>query len=150
VRIQLGRHLPGDIRVAVPVRHEPTERRSQGAHYTTEKNILKVIEPLFLDDLRAEFRRLADRRDSGRRSALEAFHQKLSMLRFFDPACGCGNFLIISYRELRLLEIDVLKALRRDNQLALDVSQMCQIDVDQFYGIELGEFPRALRRWPSG
>jgi len=116
------------------------ERRSQGAHYTTEKNILKVIEPLFLDELRAEFRRLTERRDAGRRKALEAFHEKLSNLRFFDPACGCGNFLIISYRELRLLEIEVLKALRRDGQLALDVSQLSRIDVDQFYGIELGEF----------
>ena len=70
--------------------------------------------------------------------------EKLSELRFFDPACGCGNFLIISYRELRLLEIDLLKALRKAGQLALDVSQMCQIDVDQFYGIELGEFPARI------
>ena len=116
------------------------ERRKQGAHYTTEKNILKVIEPLFLDDLRAEFKRLTDRRDSGRRKALEAFHQKLSTLRFFDPACGCGNFLIISYRELRLLEIDILKALRKDTQLKLDVAELCQLDVHQFYGIELSEF----------
>jgi len=119
----------------------PRERRAQGAHYTTEKNILKVIEPLFLDELRDEFRHLTDRRDSGRRKALEAFHQKLSALRFLDPACGCGNFLIISYRELRLLEIDLLKALRKDTQLKLDVAALCQIDVDQFYGIELGEFP---------
>jgi hypothetical protein len=122
----------------------PRERRAQGAHYTTERNILKVIEPLFLDELRAEFQRLTARRDSGRRKALEAFHEKLSSLRFFDPACGCGNFLIISYRELRILEIELLKALRRDDQLSLDVSQMCQIDVDQFYGIELGEFPARI------
>jgi len=120
------------------------ERRAQGAHYTTERNILKVIEPLFLDDLRADFKRLAERRDSGRRKALEALHDRLSTLRFLDPACGCGNFLIISYRELRLLEIDILKALRKDGQLALDVSHMCQIDVDQFYGIELGEFPARI------
>jgi hypothetical protein len=122
----------------------PKERRSQGAHYTTERNILKVIEPLFLDELRDEFKRLTERRDSGRRKALEAFHERLSTLRFFDPACGCGNFLIISYRELRLLEIDLLKALRKGDQLALDVSQMCRIDVDQFYGIELGEFPARI------
>jgi hypothetical protein len=120
------------------------ERRAQGAHYTTEKNILKVIEPLFLDDLRAEFERLSVRRDGGRRKALEAFHQKLSTLRFFDPACGCGNFLIISYRELRLLELDLLKALRKDTQLTLDVAHLCQIDVDQFYGIEIGEFPARI------
>jgi N-6 DNA Methylase len=120
------------------------ERRSQGAHYTTEKNILKVIEPLFLDELRAEFKRLAARRDSGRRKALENFHNDLSALRFLDPACGCGNFLIIAYRELRLLEIELLKALSTDGQLALDVSQMSQIDVDQFYGIELGAFPARI------
>jgi len=118
----------------------PRERRSQGAHYTTEKNILKVIEPLFLDELRAEFKQLSQRRDGGRQKALEAFHDKLSTLRFFDPACGCGNFLIISYRELRQLEIDLLKVLRQNGQLELDVAKMSQIDVDQFYGIELGEF----------
>jgi hypothetical protein len=122
----------------------PQERRAQGAHYTTERNILKVIEPLFLDGLRAEFNRLIERRDSSRRKSIETFHKKLSTLRFFDPACGCGNFLIISYRELRLLEIEVLKALRKDGQLFLDVSQMSQIDVDQFYGIELGEFPARI------
>lgn len=118
----------------------PEERRRQGAHYTTETNILKVIEPLFLDELKAEFKQLTERRDGGRRKALEAFHQKLSTLRLFDPACGCGNFLIIAYRELRLLEIELLKTLRKDGQLALDVAHMSRIDVDQFYGIELGEF----------
>jgi len=122
----------------------PRERRAQGAHYTTERNILKVIEPLFLDELRDEFKHLTERRDSGRRKAIEAFHKKLSALRFFDPACGCGNFLIISYRELRLLEIDLLKALRKDGQLVFDVSEMSKIDVDQFYGIELGEFPARI------
>jgi hypothetical protein len=123
---------------------QPRERRAQGAHYTTERNILKVIGPLFLDQLHTEFRQLTARRDSGRRRAIEAFHSKLSSLKFFDPACGCGNFLIISYRELRSLEIELLKALRRDGQLALDVSQMSKIDVDQFYGIELGEFPARI------
>jgi hypothetical protein len=122
----------------------PKERRSRGAHYTTERNILKVIEPLFLDELRDEFRRLTERRDSGRRKALEAFHLRLSTLHFFDPACGCGNFLIITYRELRLLEIELLKALRKDRQLSLDVSRMSWIDVDQFFGIELGEFPARI------
>ena len=118
----------------------PAERRRQGAHYTTEKNILKVIQPLFLDELRAEFEQLKQRRDSGRRKALEDFHRKRAGLRFFDPACGCGDFLIITYRELRLLEIELLKTLRRDGQLTLDVTQMSQIDVDQFCGIELNEF----------
>ena len=88
---------------------EPAERRAQGAHYTTEKNILKVIEPLFLDDLRAEFRRLQARRDGRAVADLRRFRDKLGSLRLFDPACGCGNFLIIAYRELRTLEIDVLR-----------------------------------------
>ncbi len=117
------------------------DRRAQGAHYTTEKNIMKVIQPLFLDDLHAEFEQLKRRRDTGRTAAIKKFHEKLSTLRFFDPACGCGNFLIIAYRELRLLEIEILKFLRKDGQLELDVSRLSKIDVDQFFGIELGEFP---------
>jgi len=119
---------------------DPLEQRAQGAHYTTEKNILKVIAPLFLDDLRAEFGRLKLRGDTGRRVALKRFQQKLGTLRFLDPACGCGNFLIITYRELRLLEIEVLQELR--TQAALDVGwALSVVNVDQFYGIEIGEFP---------
>ena len=116
---------------------EPAERRAQGAHYTTEQNILKVIEPLFLDDLRAEFARLKSRRDNRRRNDLLRFQEKLGQLRFIDPACGCGNFLIIAYRELRLLEIDILRELRA-------VAYLSRVDVDQFYGIELGEFPARI------
>ena len=116
------------------------ERRRQGAHYTTERNIQKVIGPLFLDELRDEFGRLSARRDTGRRAALEAFHGRLSRLRFLDPACGCGNFLVIAYREPRELEMDVLKALRADGQRVLDVENLVRVNVDQFYGIEIGEF----------
>ena len=86
------------------------ERRKKGAHYTTEKNILKVIGPLFLDDLRAEFTRLKALK-RGRAGELEAFRRRLGALTFLDPACGCGNFLIISYRELRLLELEILTEL---------------------------------------
>ncbi len=100
---------------------EPAERRAQGAHYTTEKNILKVIEPLFLDDLRVEFRRLQARRDGRAVADLRRFRDKLGSLRLFDPACGCGNFLIIAYRELRTLEIDVLREIA---SRASDVSRM--------------------------
>lgn len=123
----------------------PEQRRAQGAHYTTEKNILKVIQPLFLDDLRAEFDQIKRRRDTGKRKALENFHDKLSKMRFFDPACGCGNFLIIAYRELRVLEIEILKLLREGQppQLALDV-RLLKIDVDHFYGIEINEFPARI------
>ncbi len=123
---------------------DPEERRAQGAHYTTEQNILKVIEPLFMDDLRAEFERLRSRRDSRRVSELQRFQIKLGELRFFDPACGCGNFLIIAYRELRLLEMDVIRAIRTatgdTEQEMLDVEWASVVNVDQFYGIELGEF----------
>ena len=124
---------------------DPVERRKQGAHYTTEKNILKVIEPLFLDDLRAEFERLKARKDSRRRADLRRFQETLGRMTFFDPACGCGNFLIIAYRELRSLEIEVLKELhpksRGDRQLDALASELSRVNVDQFYGIEIGEFP---------
>ena len=124
---------------------EPAERRAQGAHYTTEKNILKVIEPLFMDDLSAEFARLKSRRGSRRRADLRRFQEKLGQLRFFDPACGCGNFLIITYRELRLLEIEVIREIHAGTSIGfqdvLDVGFLSRIDVDQFYGIEIGEFP---------
>ena len=124
---------------------DAAERRAQGAHYTTEKNILKVIGPLFLDDLRAEFNRLRARKDKRRRGELTAFQKRLGGMKFFDPACGCGNFLIIAYRELRELEIDLIRELRRgrgnEAQRMLDATDLSQITVDQFYGIEIGEFP---------
>ena len=128
---------------------DPGQRRAQGAHYTTEKNILKVIEPLFMDDLRAEFERLRARKGRGRLEALRQFQAKLGWLKFFDPACGCGNFLIIAYRELRLLEIEVLKEIYpRDSQDYRQTDALAQalsvVDVDQFYGIELGEFPSRI------
>ena len=127
---------------------EPAERRAQGAHYTTEKNILKVIEPLFLDDLRAEFNRLRARKDSHRRAELKAFQKRLGEMKFFDPACGCGNFLIIAYRELRELEIELIRELRRgrpdEMQQELHADLLSWITVDQFYGIELGEFPARI------
>lgn len=118
---------------------DTTKRRNLGAHYTTEKNILKLIKPLFLDELRAEFERVKTNR-----KRLEEFHQRLANLQFLDPACGCGNFLVIAYRELRLLELDVLRALDK-GEASLDVAQfniLC--DVDQFYGIEIEEFPAQI------
>ena len=127
---------------------DPAERRKQGAHYTTEKNILKVIEPLFMDDLRANFERVRKRRGRGRLAALRRFQAKLGRLTFFDPACGCGNFLIIAYRELRLLEIEVIREVRAataaTGQAVLDTAWQSAVDVDQFYGIELGEFPARI------
>ena len=124
------------------------ERRAQGAHYTTEKNILKLIQPLFLDGLRQEFAQLKARRDSRRIPELLKFQQRLAELKFFDPACGCGNFLIVTYRELRHLEIEVLQAAlassQKDRQLFVLSDILSRINVDQFYGIELGELPARI------
>ena len=114
-------------------------RRNLGAHYTSEGNILKALRPLFLDALRAEFERV--KRDKKR---LVEFHNKLGRIRILDPACGCGNFLVIAYRELRLLELEVLRELYKAGQMALDVSQLMFVDVDQFYGIEIEEFPAQI------
>ena len=113
----------------------PKQRRNLGAHYTSEKNIQKVIKPLFLDDLHTEFEKVKNNTNR-----LKEFHQKLAKLHFLDPACGCGNFLIITYRELRDLEILVLKALNKTGQLVTDVNSIIQVDVDQFAGIEYDEF----------
>lgn len=121
----------------------PVERRKEGAHYTNEKCILKVIEPLFLDELRAEFTRIKGlKRD--REARLRAFHDKLARLKFLDPACGCGNFLVIAYRELRALELELLKELYPSGSRVLDVSALSKLSVEQFYGIELGEFPARI------
>ena len=119
-------------------------RRKQGAHYTSEKNILKVIEPLFLDNLKSEFFRLKARKDTGRRRVLEDFHERLGNLTFFDPACGCGNFLVIAYRELRELEIAVLKELHPGEQRVTDIGLYTKVNVDRFYGIEISEFPARI------
>lgn len=117
----------------------PKERRNLGAHYTSETNILKLIKPLFLDDLWKEFESIKDNKNK-----LPEFHKKLSTLKFLDPACGCGNFLVITYRELRLIEFEVLKSLNKSGQSFLDVSQILWINVDQFSGIEYEEFPARI------
>jgi hypothetical protein len=116
------------------------ERRRKGAHYTTELNILKLIRPLFLDRLWASFEDIKARKGTDRKNKLIAFHDRLASLTFFDPACGCGNFLIITYRELRRLEIEVLKEIYPSGQQVLDVTKLSKLDVDRFYGIEIEEF----------
>jgi len=118
---------------------EPRERRQIGGHYTSERDILKVIRSLFLDDLRAEFDRAKNKK-----AELRRLHEKLSRLRFLDPACGCGNFLVITYRELRLLEMEILKLLFPGDQPNLDIHTLSLIDVDAFYGIEISEWPALI------
>lgn len=118
---------------------EPRQRRQVGGHYTSERDILKLVRSLFLDDLRLEFERA-----KGNKAELKRFHEKLAGLRFLDPACGCGNFLVITYRELRLLEIEVLKLIHRADQPKLDIRQLSLVDVDAFYGIEISEWPARI------
>jgi len=131
-------------------------RRNLGAHYTSEENILKLIKPLFLDDLREEFEKIKHNKNK-----LLEFHQKLRQLNFLDPACGCGNFLVIAYRELRLLELEILRASRSSIQASLNIHEadfqsrnnansyaylhsMINLNVDQFFGIEIEEFPAQI------
>ena len=117
----------------------PELRRNLGAHYTSEKNILKVIKPLFLDELWAEFEDV-----KLNKNRLNEFHKKLGKLKFFDPACGCGNFLVVTYRELRLLELEILKTLHKEQQQHFDFETISRINFDQFYGIEIEEFPARI------
>ena len=146
-------------------------RHDLGAHYTAEEYILRLIRPLFLDALRAEFDAIVGRtKDGGQRTKdlgrgtgetsfvfcplssvqrhkLLAFHEKIASLTFLDPACGCGNFLLIAYRELRRLEMDVLEELHRDDpEQFLDISQLCKVSVSQFYGIEIEQFPAEIAK----
>ncbi len=115
-------------------------RRNLGAHYTSEKNILKLIGPLFLDELQAEL----DKAGNDVKK-LAQLHAKLAKLDFLDPACGCGNFLVIAYRELRLLELEVLKRQFATQQSVLaHVQDHVLVDVDQFFGIEIEEFPAQI------
>ncbi|MCL2127429.1 MAG: N-6 DNA methylase [Treponema sp.] len=119
------------------------QRHDIGAHYTSEENILKLIHPLFLDKLREEFTAIKKLSPSSRKERLKKFHDKLASLRFLDPACGCGNFLVISYRELRLLELEVLELLLGEDQV-LDIHNEIKVNVNQFYGIEIEEFPAQI------
>lgn len=119
-------------------------RRKLGAHYTSERDILRTIRPLFLDDLEAELGAATSM------PKLQSFHDKLSRLTFFDPACGCGNFLVIAYREIRRLETETLRRLaergKRTNQRAFTLDLLCKVRVNQFYGIEIEEFPARIAR----
>jgi hypothetical protein len=113
---------------------EDPERRLTGSHYTPEDDILRVIKPLFLDDHWATFERLKKNKRE-----LTKFHERLASMRFLDPACGCGNFLVITYREIRKLELAILKEIYGNR--VLNIEQICLVNVDQMFGIELQEWP---------
>ena len=142
-------------------------RHALGAHYTSEENILRLIRPLFLDGLRTEFEAIKNGKLkienvklegagasnsqfsilNSKRAALQAFHEKIASLTFLDPACGCGNFLLIAYRELRRLEMDILEELHKDDPgQFLDISQLCKVSVSQFHGIEIEPFPAEVAK----
>lgn len=120
-------------------------RRNLGAHYTSEQNIMKVISPLFLDNLKEELDKCGKNKNK-----LNAFHEKLENLNFFDPACGCGNFLVITYREIRLLELEVIRRLYGKHIKTLHlldvIDNYVKVDVDQFHGIEIEEWPSQIAR----
>lgn len=121
-------------------------RRADGEHYTSEKNILKVIEPLFLNELRNEAARLI-RNKSTTATQLRNFRDSLAEMTFLDPACGCGNFLVVAYRELRSIETNIISALRKkERQLtgSLDVSLDQKLTIDQFHGFELNWWPAKI------
>ncbi len=118
----------------------PETRRSGGMHYTSIENIHKVIDPLFLDELREEFADIkALKVTKIRKDKAEAFRVKLANLTFFDPACGSGNFLTETYISLRRLENEALKIIFEE-QIALDFGDVIKVSIGQFYGIEINDF----------
>lgn len=120
-------------------------RRELGAHFTSERNILRAINPLFMDGLRAEFEAARNKRD--RQKSLTALYDKLPTIRIFDPACGCGNFLVVAYRELRELEHEVIAAIWGENgPELLEISTRIRVNVGQFYGIEIDDAAAHIAR----
>lgn len=143
----------------------PDVRAKEGMHYTSVPNIMKVINPLFMDDLRGEYNRLADAYNQKKslyemsaNTRYQFFNEckpiikgcnklltRISKMKFFDPACGSGNFLIITYKQLRLLEMEILKLrMKCQPEQMLDFIDASCIRIDQFYGIELLDFPHEV------
>lgn len=121
-------------------------RRADGEHYTTESNILKVIEPLFLDELRGKATRLIGNKSTSAK-ALREFRDSLAEMVFLDPACGCGNFLVVAYREMRAIETDIIVALRQkegQSTASMDVSLDQRMNIGQFHGFELNWWPAKI------
>lgn len=120
-------------------------RREVGEHYTSEENILKTLNPLLLDELRAEFDRASSMKNQ--KLVLTRLWERLGRIRFLDPACGCGNFIIVAYRELRDLELRIMERLQElagDGQLSFDPTQSLKVRLDAFYGIEVDEWPARI------
>jgi hypothetical protein len=120
-------------------------RREVGEHYTSEENVLKTLNPLILDELRAEFERAGKMKNE--KLILSRLWERLGQVRFLDPACGCGNFIIVAYRELRDIELRIMERLQEltgDGQLSFDPTQSLKVRLDHFYGIEIDEWPARI------
>lgn len=122
------------------------ERHVLGAHYTSEENILKVLQPLFLDELWRCFEEACTMKGKAKTTTLNRLHDRIAHLHFLDPACGCGNFLVVAYRELRLLELSIIEELQNTGQQMLDVSNLIKMNVSQFSGIEIEDFPSQIAK----
>lgn len=124
-----------------PVSRQAT-RREMGAHYTSERNIMRVIKPLFLDSLRDEFD--AGKSDTAR---MQALYDRLPTTTLMDPACGCGSFLVVAYRELRRLEMDIIDWMTRDRDLTrVDAGALMRVTVRQMHGIEMFDSPAQIAK----
>jgi hypothetical protein len=123
-------------------------RRELGEHYTSEENILKTLDPLFLDRLRRDLAQ-ALTRDTAKKqeNALRALWARIGDIRFMDPACGCGNFIIVAYRQLRELELQIMEALQGlsgTEQRLIDPTLDLKVRLDHFFGIEIDEWPARI------
>ena len=139
-----GAMFQGVLEAHSPDERRQASRRELGAHYTSERNILRVLNPLCMDDLRAELAACGSSKPR-----LQALYDKLPTLTFFDPACGCGNFLVIAYRELRRLENEIIERLFSSlgkMKGLLDVSTLSRVRVSQFHGIEIDESAAHIAR----
>ncbi len=123
---------------------DPEARREIGAHYTTAENIHRLIDPLFLNELREELEACGNGKSRQSRDKLKTLHAKLASMHFLDPACGCGNFLIITYRELRRIEQAILERLQLTEDQVLDINQFRKVSLTQFHGIEIKPFPATI------
>lgn len=125
----------------------PGDRRGQGVHYTKEKDILKTINPLFMNDLKQQFFYVKTLKNKVKRiAALHQLHEEIAKITILDPACGCGNFLIVSYRELRRLELDVLRALYDQGSGLLDIKTHTKVRIKSMFGIELDDFSAQIAK----
>ena len=121
---------------------DPKKRAEKGQHYTSAENILKVLKPLFLDSLETQLNDILKDTSDERTRRLYAFQDKLSKIHVLDPACGCGNFLVVAYQQLRLLELTVLKELKEN----VVVQEATKVSIGQFYGIEIEDFPHEVAK----